>query len=311
VQMAGWFRNPIKSLADLKGLKMRIPGLGGEVMARLGVTQVNMPGGEIFSSLQSGTIDAAEWVGPYNDLAFGFQRITKYCYYPGWHEPGSNIECMVNKPAFEALPKDLQKIVETCCQAANAQMLAEYTARNQQALDVLQNEHGVQFLPLPDDVIAALKTAAQQVLDEVAAGDAMAKKVYESLRKFQAQAKAWHAYGKWGTTPGPLYAVGVLVTLFAAVWRFRRRPWRDAADAMLFTFGGFGLLIVSVATSLFDYRYGEPAVLLIPVGLALAVNRIVALAKTPAAPADPVETPADVDSEPATAPIEPAATPAN
>src|SRR6185369_17984860 len=103
----------------------------------------------------------------------------------------------------------------------------------------------------------------------------------------------------------------ILVTLFAAVWRFRRRPWRDAADAVLFTFGGFGLLIVSVATSLFDYRYSEPAVLLIPVGLALAVNRIVALAKTPAAPADPVETPADVDSEPATAPIEPAATPAN
>lgn len=193
VQMAGWFRKPINSVADLKGLKMRIPGLGGEVMARVGATPVNMPGGEIFSSLQSGTIDAAEWVGPYNDLAFGFQRITKYCYYPGWHEPGSNIECMVNKSAYEALPKDLQQIVESCCQAANAQMLAEYTARNQQALEVLRSEHGVQFLPLPTDVLAALKTAAQQVLDEVAAGDAMANKVYASMRKFQAQAKAWHA----------------------------------------------------------------------------------------------------------------------
>src|SRR5207342_89133 len=147
--MAGWFRNPIKSVADLKGLKMRIPGLGGEVMTRVGATPVNMPGGEIFSSLQSGAIDAAEWVGPYNDLAFGFHRITKYCYYPGWQEPGSALECMVNKTAYDALPKDLQQIVETCCQAVNAQMLAEYTARNQQALDVLQNEHGVQFLPLP------------------------------------------------------------------------------------------------------------------------------------------------------------------
>ena len=121
------------------------------------------------------------------------------------------------------------------------------------------------------------------------------------------QAKALHAYGNWGTTPGPLYAVGVLVTLFAAVWRFRRRPWRDAADALLFTFGGFGLLIASVATSLFDYRYSEPAVLMAPVGLALAVNRIVALAKTPApvskAPAD-----GDVESEAPTAQIERAPT---
>jgi hypothetical protein len=126
------------------------------------------------------------------------------------------------------------------------------------------------------------------------------------------QATAWHAYGKWGTTPGPLYAIGVLVTLFAAVWRFRRRRWRDAADAMLFTFGGFGLLVVSVATSLFDYRYAEPAVLMIPVGLALAGNRIVALAKTPSVPTDPAESSAEVDSEPATAvPIEPAPTPAN
>lgn len=192
VQMAGWFRKEIKSVADLKGLSMRIPGLGGEVMARVGATPVNIPGGEIFSSLQSGAIDAAEWVGPYNDLAFGLHKVAPYCYYPGWHEPGSTLECMVNKEAYENLPEDLQAIVAQCCEAVNVQMLAEYTARNQQALEKLKQEPNVQFLPLPDDVISALKTASQAVLAEVAVSDAMAKKVYDSLQKFQAGAKAWH-----------------------------------------------------------------------------------------------------------------------
>jgi 4-amino-4-deoxy-L-arabinose transferase-like glycosyltransferase len=123
-----------------------------------------------------------------------------------------------------------------------------------------------------------------------------------------AQARALHAYGNWMTTPGPLYAAGVLVTLFAAVWRFRRRPWRDAADAMLFTFGGFGLLIVSVATSLFDYRYAEPAVILIPVGIALAVNRIVALASAPSPSLSPLPFEAATDGEPPTVQIERAGT---
>ena len=193
VQMAGWFRKKINSVADLQGLKMRIPGLGGEVMARVGATPVNIPGGEIFTSLQSGAIDAAEWVGPYNDLAFGLYRVAQYCYYPGWHEPGSTLECMVNKQAFEALPHDLQQIVEMCCQALNVEMLSEFTARNQQALETLRSEHGVQFLPLPAEVLAALKVAAEQVLGEVAAADPMASKVYDSMRAFQAQAKAWHA----------------------------------------------------------------------------------------------------------------------
>jgi TRAP-type mannitol/chloroaromatic compound transport system substrate-binding protein len=193
VQMAGWFRKEIKSIADLNGLKMRIPGLGGEVLARVGGTPVNIPGGEIFSSLQSGAIDAAEWVGPYNDLAFGLHKVASYCYYPGWHEPGSTLECMVNKQAFETLPEDLQAIVADCCQAVNVQMLSEYTARNQQALEKLKQEPGVKFLPLPVDVLAAIKTASLAVLAEVAASDAMAKKVYASLQEFQVSAKAWHA----------------------------------------------------------------------------------------------------------------------
>lgn len=192
VQMAGWFRKELRSVADLKGLKMRIPGLGGEVMARVGATPVNLPGGEIFPALQSGAIDAAEWVGPYNDLAFGLHRVARYCYYPGWQEPGSTLECMVNRTAFEALPDDLRQIVASCCETVNAQMLAEYTARNQQALATLEKEHGVQFLPLPADVLAALKEAARQVLEEAAAADAFTRKVYDSMRAFQSGAKVWH-----------------------------------------------------------------------------------------------------------------------
>ncbi|KAA2284670.1 TRAP transporter substrate-binding protein [Arenimonas fontis] len=193
VQMAGWFRKPIHRLADLKGLKMRIPGLGGEVMARVGATPVNLPGAEIFSSLQSGAIDAAEWVGPYNDLAFGLHRAAKYCYYPGWQEPGPTLECMINQAAWESLPQDLKDIVDACCRAVNDSMLAEYTARNQQALDALVREHGVELRQLPDDVMAALRRASQEVLEEAAAADPMARRVLDSMRAFEARAKAWHA----------------------------------------------------------------------------------------------------------------------
>ena len=183
VQMAGWFRKPLAALADLQGLKMRIPGLGGEVMARVGATPVNLPGAEIFSSLQSGAIDAAEWVGPYNDLAFGLHRAAKYCYYPGWQEPGPTLECMVNQAAYDTLPPDLREIVALCCRAVNDAMLAEYTARNQQALDVLVREH----------VLLALRRASDKVLEETAAADPLERRALDSMQAFRARAKAWHA----------------------------------------------------------------------------------------------------------------------
>ncbi|HAU01734.1 MAG TPA: ABC transporter substrate-binding protein, partial [Porticoccaceae bacterium] len=112
VQMAGWFNREINSIADLKGLKMRIPGLGGEVFTRAGGTSINLPGGELYTSMQTGVIDATEWVGPYNDLAFGFHQVAKYYYYPGWQEPGPTLELIINKAAYESLPADLQAIVE-------------------------------------------------------------------------------------------------------------------------------------------------------------------------------------------------------
>lgn len=193
VQMAGWFNHKIKSFADLKGLKMRIPGLGGEVLRRAGGTTVNIPGGELFTALQSGTIDATEWVGPYNDLAFGLHKAAKYYYYPGWHEPGSTIECQLNKAAFEALPKDLQSIVLSACKAANLDMLCAYTARNNQALHSLINDHGVQVLALPDSVLKELRDISDQVVTELADTNPLCRKIYDSVTRFRSQVKQWHS----------------------------------------------------------------------------------------------------------------------
>lgn len=183
-QMGGWFREPITGLAQLDGLKMRIPGLGGETMQRLGVTTVNIPGGELFTSMQTGVIDAVEWVGPYNDLAFGLHKVAKHYYYPGWHEPGPTLELTVNAKAWAELPADLQAVVAAACGTGGARMTAEYAARNQQALRTLVDEHGVQLHQFPDDVLAALRKASAEVLEELVAGDAFARKVYDSYRRF-------------------------------------------------------------------------------------------------------------------------------
>jgi TRAP-type mannitol/chloroaromatic compound transport system substrate-binding protein len=193
VQMGGWFNKEINSVDDLKGLKMRIPGLGGEVLQRAGGTPVNLPGGELFTSLQSGAIDATEWVGPYNDLAFGLYKAAKYYYYPGWHEPGTTLEAMVNKQVFDALPKDLQSIVLNACKVVNQDMLAEYTARNPAALQTLLTEHGVDLRKYPDDVLIKLRELSNEVVAEIANKDDFSKRTYTSYQKFLKQAKEWSA----------------------------------------------------------------------------------------------------------------------
>jgi len=190
--MGGWFNKEINSLNDLQGLKMRIPGLGGEVLKRAGGTPVNLPGGEIFTALQTGSIDATEWVGPYNDLAFGLYKAAKYSYYPGWHEPGTTLECFVNKKALEALPADLQQIVISASKVANLEMLAEFTARNNTALEALVNEHKVELRQFPDKVLSKLRELSDQVVAEVAELDPLSKKVYESYKKFRDQVIAYH-----------------------------------------------------------------------------------------------------------------------
>ncbi len=191
VQMGGWFNKEINSLADLKGLKMRIPGLGGEVLKRAGGTPVNLPGGELYTSLQSGAIDATEWVGPYNDLAFGLYKAARYYYYPGWHEPGTTLEAIVNKKAFDALPRDLQAIVENACKVVNQDMVAEYAARNNAALHELVTRHKVQVRRFPDDVLKKLRELSDQVVAELARKDQDAKRIFESFRRFREQAMAW------------------------------------------------------------------------------------------------------------------------
>ncbi len=156
-QMGGWFNKEINSVADLKGLKMRMPGLGGEVLKKAGGVPVSLPGGDIFPSMESGALDATEWVGPYNDLAFGIYRAAKYYYTPGWHEPGTTMECMINEEAFNALPADLQSIVRNAMKVANLEMLSEYMARNQQALQTLVEKHNVELRYFPDSVLKELK----------------------------------------------------------------------------------------------------------------------------------------------------------
>jgi TRAP-type mannitol/chloroaromatic compound transport system substrate-binding protein len=183
VQMAGWFNREINSTADLKGLKMRIPGLAGEVFNAAGGTSVTIPGGDLYTSLQTGLIDATEWVGPENDLAFGFHQIAKYYYYPGWHEPGPTLELIVNKTAFESLPKDLQAIVTYAAAAVNQDMLDGYTYHNSNALKELQRQ-GVEIRKLPDDVLAELYKISQEVYAKQAAADPQIKKVYDSYKQF-------------------------------------------------------------------------------------------------------------------------------
>ncbi|MEM1114632.1 MAG: TRAP transporter substrate-binding protein DctP [Pseudomonadota bacterium] len=192
VQMGGWFREEIKSIDDLRGLKMRIPGLAGEVFTAAGGTSVRIPGGELYTSLQTGVIDAVEWVGPYNDLALGLYEAAKYYYYPGWHEPGPTLEIIFNKDALESLPADLQAIVTTAARAANQEMLDEFTARNNAALSELIDEHGVQLRRFPDDVLKALYEGTRQTLDELVASDPMAAKTYASWSDFFSKVRNYH-----------------------------------------------------------------------------------------------------------------------
>jgi TRAP-type mannitol/chloroaromatic compound transport system substrate-binding protein len=183
-QMGGWFNKPINSLADIKGLKMLIPGLGGEILQRAGGSPVTTPGSEIFTALQTGTIDATEWVGPWNDLAFGLFRAAKYYYYPGWQETGSTIEALVNQEAFDALPPDLQAVIEIAAQAVNTDMLADFEFHNAQALRTLVNDHGVQLRRFPDEVMREMQKLAWAYFEEMAAGDALFAKIYKSYKEY-------------------------------------------------------------------------------------------------------------------------------
>ena len=191
-QMGGWFRKEINSVADLAGLKFRMPGQGGQALSKLDVTVVTLPGGEIFANLQSGALDGTEWVGPYNDLSLGFYKVAKYYYWPGFHERGPGLECILNKDKYEALPSDLQQIVRTACGHENDQILAEFNGRSAPALASLVNEHGVILKQFPKDVLEAFGRASGEVMQAVYDdGDEITRKICENFFKFRRDIRLW------------------------------------------------------------------------------------------------------------------------
>lgn len=189
-QAMGWFRKEINSLEDIKGLKMRIAGLGGAAMARLGATPVLMPPGEIFTAMQSGTVDAAEWVGPWNDIAFGLQRTADYYYLPAFHEPGPALDAVLNPEAFDALPEDLQAIVRAACDATALDTGSDFLHHNIHTFAELDS-YNVQLRTFPEDVVSALGEATREVVDELMASDELSAKVGESYRAYADRASRY------------------------------------------------------------------------------------------------------------------------
>jgi TRAP-type mannitol/chloroaromatic compound transport system substrate-binding protein len=192
-QMGGWFNREINSIADIQGLKMRMPGPGGEILKRAGGTPTNIPGAELFTALQTGTIDAAEWVGPYNDLAFGLFRAAKYYYYPGWQEPGSGLECMINQSAWASLPADLQAIVKIACQATTMDMLSDFTYNNGIALQKLIDEHNVLLRRYPDEVLERLRTIGDEFMNDLSAESELMGRIYASFTAYMDIVRPWTA----------------------------------------------------------------------------------------------------------------------
>jgi TRAP-type mannitol/chloroaromatic compound transport system substrate-binding protein len=191
VQMGGWFNKKINTIDDYKGLKMRIPGLGGKVVAKAGGTVVLTAGGEIFTNLERGVIDATEWVGPLHDLRMGFYQAAKYYYYPGWHEPGTYLEYFFNKKAYESLPKDLQHMLDAICMENELWVLSQFEARNGAALQELITKHNVELIQFPEEVLNSLREMSLEVVEEEAKKTPLATKVNDSFKAFQKVAGAW------------------------------------------------------------------------------------------------------------------------
>lgn len=193
VQMGGWFNKEIKALDDFKGLKIRMPGLGGEVMRRLGAAAVSLPGGEIFPSLKSGAIDASEWVGPWNDLAFGFHQVAKFYYCPGFHEPGAGLSTGVNLEVWKSLSPSHQAIIRNACAAENATTASEYNYKNAAALQTLVTKHKVKVRAFAPEIMQALAATSEKVLEDAAKSDAFTGKVYNSFKASLANSMEWAA----------------------------------------------------------------------------------------------------------------------
>ncbi len=191
VQMGGWFRKEMRSASDFKGLKMRMPGLGGDVIAKLGASPVSLPGGQIYENLVSGAIDATEWVGPWNDSFMKFYEAAKYYYYPGMHEPAAQLSLGINKKFWDGLTKSDQAIIAAAAEVENSIMMSEYNAKNGASLAKLISDQGVKLKNFSDDIYDSFGDAAAEVFDEVEQHSALAKKVHQSFLKSRNEVGAW------------------------------------------------------------------------------------------------------------------------
>jgi TRAP-type mannitol/chloroaromatic compound transport system substrate-binding protein len=191
--MGGWFRSPVSALSELGGLRMRIPGIGGEIMARLGVTVQVLGGGDIYPALERGAIDATEWVGPYDDEKLGFYQIAKNYYYPGWWEPGLTGSLLVSRNAFDELPPTYQEALKSACAEVISESLAAYDAANPLALRRLVQDHGVTLQQYSPEILEGAWREANAYLEEQAADDASFRRVYDNWREFRAQAFPYFA----------------------------------------------------------------------------------------------------------------------
>jgi len=195
-QMGGWFRKEIKSVADMQGVKMRIGGFGGKVISKIGVIPQQIAGGEIYQALEKGTIDAAEWVGPYDDEKLGFYKVAPNYYYPGWWEGGSTLHTMVNTAKWAELPPNYQSLVKTACQAANCDMMARYDARNPPALKKLAAS-GAKLAPFPQDVLDACFVAANETYAEISGTNPTFKKLLESMSSYRKDGYLWMQFSEY------------------------------------------------------------------------------------------------------------------
>jgi TRAP-type mannitol/chloroaromatic compound transport system substrate-binding protein len=196
-QMGGWFRKEIKTVADLQGLKFRIAGIAGQVFQKLGAVPQQIAGGDIYPALERGTIDAAEWVGPYDDEKLGFQKVAPFYYYPGFWEGGPTIHAMINKAKWEELPKTYKAVVQSACARVMVDMVAKYDARNPAALRRLV-AGGAQLRPFPQEVMEAALKASNELYDEISAKNPDFKKMYESLRAFRNEEYLWFQVAEYG-----------------------------------------------------------------------------------------------------------------
>lgn len=195
-QMGGWFRKEIKTVEDLKGLKMRIGGLAGEVMSRLGAVPQQIAGGDVYPALEKGTIDAAEWVGPYDDEKLGLFKVAPYYYYPGWWEGCVTLSFLINQDRFQQLPPVYQKLLETAARAANLEMLAEYDYKNPPALSRLAGQ-GAKLRPFSSEILNASFKASQELYAEIRGKNPDFKKVYDSMAAYRSQTYLWQQVAEY------------------------------------------------------------------------------------------------------------------